>query len=249
MQNLPKVKDFLNLYGEQLKQGTLHIVLDFDGTLADITEDYRDSKIPSSTQEALTSLNRKTQGNVSILSGRPVAFLKEVLPDDIELIGEYGATANSKNTAINFDYLKPLLDKLSSQYPKSKLEVKDFSIVWHYREFQDEISSKELQEIEDLFTEKLKDRDENVFHYNCVLEVKRVDFTKLNYFITKKEKSPHDLYFYAGDETSDEEVFTHFKADEKFISVAINREVSEAKFKLSGAREFREWIEELSHNI
>jgi trehalose 6-phosphate phosphatase len=66
------------------------VIVDFDGTLAPIVDDP-----PSATPlpEAAPTLGRLTRrfGRVAVVSGRPVAFLRERLPvEGLVLFGQYG---------------------------------------------------------------------------------------------------------------------------------------------------------------
>jgi trehalose 6-phosphate phosphatase len=66
------------------------VIVDFDGTLAPIVDDP-----PAATPlpEAAATLGRLARrvGRVAVVSGRPVAFLRELLPvDGLTLFGQYG---------------------------------------------------------------------------------------------------------------------------------------------------------------
>ena len=66
------------------------VIVDFDGTLAPIVDD---PPAATSLPEAAATLERLTRciGRVAVVSGRPVAFLREQLPvEGLALFGQYG---------------------------------------------------------------------------------------------------------------------------------------------------------------
>ena len=65
-------------------------ISDFDGTIAPIVDDpARAAPLPQAV-DALRALVRRL-GLVAVVSGRPVAFLRERLPiDGVQLVGQYG---------------------------------------------------------------------------------------------------------------------------------------------------------------
>jgi len=67
------------------------VIVDFDGTLADIVADPATAKPVTHATRSLLVLSRVVR-EVAIVSGRPIAFLREQLPyvDEIELYGVYG---------------------------------------------------------------------------------------------------------------------------------------------------------------
>lgn len=71
---------------------TTAIFLDFDGTLSPIVPVAADARPLPGTAEILNALVRR-YGVVAVVSGRPVAFLGEHLPADVERHGLYGLEA------------------------------------------------------------------------------------------------------------------------------------------------------------
>ena len=65
------------------------IFVDFDGTLAPIVAAAADARPLPGVPALLTELAR-TYGVVAVVSGRPVAFLQDHLPAEVELHGLYG---------------------------------------------------------------------------------------------------------------------------------------------------------------
>lgn len=69
--------------------GRAGILSDFDGTLSPIVEDPASAAPLDGVPETLDALARRYR-RVAVLSGRPVAFLQELLPPTVVLSGLYG---------------------------------------------------------------------------------------------------------------------------------------------------------------
>jgi trehalose 6-phosphate phosphatase len=65
------------------------VLLDFDGTLAAIVDDPEAARPLPGAPDVLAALAR-TYARVAVVSGRPVAFLVQHLPPELDLVGLYG---------------------------------------------------------------------------------------------------------------------------------------------------------------
>jgi trehalose 6-phosphate phosphatase len=68
---------------------TAAVICDFDGTLAAIVEDPAAARPAEGAVDALVSLV-DDYALVAVVSGRPLSFLRAVLPERLELVGVYG---------------------------------------------------------------------------------------------------------------------------------------------------------------
>jgi trehalose 6-phosphate phosphatase len=65
------------------------VLSDFDGTLAPIVDDPAAARAADGAVAALADLAAHYR-TVAVISGRPVSFLRAVLPESLELVGLYG---------------------------------------------------------------------------------------------------------------------------------------------------------------
>jgi trehalose 6-phosphate phosphatase len=68
---------------------TAAVLTDFDGTLARIVDDPAEARPVDGAVDALAALAAR-YATVAVISGRPVSFLRSVLPESLELVGLYG---------------------------------------------------------------------------------------------------------------------------------------------------------------
>ena len=130
------------------------LVIDYDGTLSPIVEDPADA-LPLPGVAALLDALAQRFERVAVVSGRPVAFLLDVLPESLILAGLYGLEATSGGQ--RFDHpqggsWREVVDDVASlaevRGPEGMLvERKGLSLTLHYR------SHPELEEAVRAFAE------------------------------------------------------------------------------------------------
>lgn len=125
------------------------IIIDYDGTLAPIVDDPTQAMPLADVPELLDDLSRR-YGRVAVVSGRPLAFLLDVLPHSLILTGLYGLEAIGGGR--RFDHpqggsWREVIDDVASlgevRGPTGMLvERKGLSLTLHYRthpEIEDEV--------------------------------------------------------------------------------------------------------------
>lgn len=119
------------------------LFLDFDGTLAAITGDPEDSRLPEQLHGVLAALAR-TLGVVAVVSGRPAASLAERVPvDGVRLLGLYGLETwdeqgsrprpEAARWQATVDDAKGLLGAGAEGLEGVELEDKGLSVALHWR--------------------------------------------------------------------------------------------------------------------
>lgn len=128
----------------RIEKSPLALFLDYDGTLSDIAPTPEEAQMPFFTREILKALTGLTDVKVSIISGRPLRDLQQVVGlDEVVLVGSHGLECSDKtwrcgpadveSTAL-FSEILVELDKLSSLYSGLRVERKPFSVAVHYRQ-------------------------------------------------------------------------------------------------------------------
>jgi trehalose 6-phosphate phosphatase len=116
------------------------LFLDFDGTLAPIVAAAADARPVAGTAETLTALARR-YGVVAIVSGRPVAFLRDHLPPGVERHGLYGLESEVDGVARTHPAAEPWRDVVASVAADAlatgpdgiDVERKGLSLTLHHR--------------------------------------------------------------------------------------------------------------------
>jgi trehalose 6-phosphate phosphatase len=122
------------------RPGEAAVAVDFDGTLAPIVDDPAAARPAPGATDALAALTG-TLGLVAVMSGRPVAFLRPLLPAGIVISGLYGLEI-VRNGRISdhpeaADW-RPLVDDVARASAADgpagmDVEPKGLSLTLHYR--------------------------------------------------------------------------------------------------------------------
>lgn len=92
----------------------LAVISDFDGSLSQIVDAPDDAVALPAARDALAAVARRA-GLVAVVSGRPVAFLRDRLTiDDVRYVGQYGLEWTDDDGAVAYDArAEPYLDAVA----------------------------------------------------------------------------------------------------------------------------------------
>ncbi|MFL6203924.1 MAG: trehalose-phosphatase [Acidimicrobiales bacterium] len=121
------------------------VFVDFDGTLSPIVPAAADARPLPGAPAALEHLSR-VLGRVAVVSGRPVAYLVEHLPEGLELHGLYGLESRvggELRTRADADRWRPVVDAVAAEAEAAvgregvDVEHKGLSLTLHFRRVPD----------------------------------------------------------------------------------------------------------------
>jgi trehalose 6-phosphate phosphatase len=199
------------------------LFLDYDGTLAPFCDNPADAIPLQGTEDILDQLERKKRVTTGIISGRPVAELKDMLNDrKCFYVGLHGLEIMAPDGKRIKDQIKAnqrlvqLRKYLICQYSNKKgflLEDKGDVLTLHH---PPDIDQDKLV----LFIkERIKTDSLEVIPGRQIVEIrpsgwnkgKAVDF--LVKFLSRKENIFDYLIIYIGDDSTDEDVFNYIETD------------------------------------
>ncbi len=115
------------------------LFLDFDGVLADIAPTPDGVVIRPGMAELLRSLHPRL-GRIAIVSGRPVSYLGDMIPTEVDIVGLYGLewrTAGVHHTLDEAEKWRGVIGELAeaavSEFGADVVEPKGLSLTIHYR--------------------------------------------------------------------------------------------------------------------
>ena len=120
------------------------VFVDFDGTMAPIVDDPEQAQPLPGSVDLLEQLAERL-GTVGVISGRPVSFLEDRLPDTVALVGLYGLeslVAGQRRDHGQGGCWREVIEDLGAHAEAAgptdmRVETKDLSITLHYREHPD----------------------------------------------------------------------------------------------------------------
>jgi trehalose 6-phosphate phosphatase len=116
------------------------VVVDFDGTLSPIVDDPASARAADGAADALVALARRL-GLVAVMSGRPVDFLRTVVPESVTLSGLYGLEVVRDGVRADHPEAATWRDTVAAVAraavehgpPDMDVEPKGLSLTLHYR--------------------------------------------------------------------------------------------------------------------
>ncbi|MFF0903942.1 UNVERIFIED_CONTAM: trehalose-phosphatase [Kocuria sp. CPCC 205316] len=220
---------------------TLLIALDFDGTLAPFTDDPDDSRALPEAQSALEELLELDRTYVSVVSGRPMRFLRSVVDPAGRMLlsGSHGAELlldalgdAAADTALQ---LSPAQQELLTQatalveaqvarYPGSRLELKPTGAAFHTRTMADQaLCAQAEQEMLEQFEqlEGLK-----ITPGQHVVESSVHSATKGEGITAFMQATGADVTLFAGDDVTDENAMRELGPADLGIKVGTGQSVA-----------------------
>ncbi len=228
----------------------LNIFLDYDGTLVPIAR-RPELALPSPQLKAL--LNEANTGlNLIIVSGRPRDFFDQHFPvNSCHMFAEYGAFFRERGqdkwhdllSPASFEEVKSLcletFRTFEARVPRSFTEIKERSLVFHYRESEQIYAKTQALELRELLDQSL-----NRTMYNATLGKRTVEVRSaicqkqeaVKYYLEKYAADDKDSEFICmGDEATDEAMYTVFP--ERNISFHVGKLSYHARYSVKSPEE------------
>jgi len=115
------------------------LFLDFDGVLSDIVSSHHGARPRAAVPDLLARLVAGL-GRVAIISGRPVSYLADWFPTDIDLVGLYGLewrTAGRSRSSGEAEKWRSVVEGVAAdairEFGADVVEPKGLSLTIHYR--------------------------------------------------------------------------------------------------------------------
>jgi trehalose 6-phosphate synthase/phosphatase len=220
-------------------------LLDYDGTLTGFTKDPSKA-IPDNRLTVLLNHLASIDGNqLVIISGRDRTFLQKWFPQPkLILIAEHGSFMRKKGKWIKRfpvqgnpwkEEITGLIQQVTDRTPGSFIEVKEASIVWHYRKTDLWLADLRIKQLIDTLIYPCTRLNLQIMKGNKIIEVKYPGIDKGSAAIGMIESDHADFIFAAGDDTTDEDMFRVLP--ENAITVKVGSYSANARYYLHSHEE------------
>jgi trehalose 6-phosphate synthase/phosphatase len=209
------------------------ILLDYDGTLVDLKDNYMTASPPKQVSDILKNLTANPKNTVVLISGRSQSDLQAWFGDlQINLVAEHGALVRlagrkswlptSQSGTRWKKAVLPTLQTYTQLTKRSRLEEKQYSLVWHYRQSPSYTAQKNLVILQRLLKPVLKSTGIETFTGSKILEIKDPKINKG--FAVQRWLKARDAFTLAiGDDATDEDMFSVVPSDAYSIKVGPGR--------------------------
>ncbi|RMF24444.1 MAG: bifunctional alpha,alpha-trehalose-phosphate synthase (UDP-forming)/trehalose-phosphatase [Deltaproteobacteria bacterium] len=212
------------------------LFIDYDGTLVPIVDKPELAVPPEAVCDLIREMAAVPNFRAAIVSGRDRAFLERYLPKEIALVAEHGACIRRAGEdecvhlvdqaayqELRENVLGVMLD-FERRIPGSKIEEKEFGIVWHYRMADPIFAQQQALVLADTLGGLLQHTPLGVLISKKAVEVRHVGVNKgegVRALLEEEGFDPsQDLLITAGDDRTDEDMFRVYPAVNVSISVS-----------------------------
>jgi trehalose 6-phosphate synthase/phosphatase len=144
---------------------------------------------------------------------------------------------------INNDWresVEPLLEYYVDQTPRSFIEYKNFSLVWHYRKSDPDLSLQRAWELKDELRTLTSNLNLEIMDGDKVLEIKYSGINKGRAASQKLGDSTYDFILAVGDDWTDE--FTFEAMPEEAFTIKVGTKTTKANFYIDSVDLVREML-------
>jgi trehalose 6-phosphate synthase/phosphatase len=228
------------------------LFLDYDGTLREIERDPAAARPNAAVHELLAQLSNRDNIDVTIISGRTPADLEYFLaPYPFGLIAEHGASIRrprhkeweqlDRNVSYAWkDELLKVLRVYEASTPGSFIELKQTSLVWHYRRADPEFGQWKAKELVEELAALTANDPLQVRHGRKIVEITSTSVNKGAAIRRVLEEKNYHLILFAGDDQTDESMF---RLDLKnLITIKVGEGETLAQYRLPSPAALRRFV-------
>jgi len=227
------------------------LFLDYDGTLSGFRKNPEDAKPDQELYDILTKLTSDPKNTVTIISGRDKETLSRWFDKEwnIHFIAEHGVWLRDPGGDWHMleqidnqwkESVQPLLEYYVDQTPRSFIEHKNFSLVWHYRKADPDLGIQRAWELKDELRTLTSNLNLEIMDGDKVLEIKYSGINKGRAAMQKMGDEPYDFIFAVGDDWTDE--YTFEAMPEKAFTVKVGAKTTEASYYIEDVVKVRELL-------
>ncbi len=225
------------------------ILLDYDGVLAPIVPKPEQAVPDTEVIDILMSLASHQNTKTVVISGRDQTTLESWFGDLlVDMSAEHGHFVKKDDQWKNvlqsdmswYEDIKSVMETLIDEYPGSQIEIKQASIVWHYRQVKGAVDK---DDVETRINHVARGRAE-VMSGKCVVDVRAKGADKGTAVQRWYEPASWDFVLCIGDDVTDEAMFLQLPEDA--WTVKVGQGDTAAKYTLTSQREVIDLLRRLS---
>ena len=227
--------------------------LDYDGTLVGFQNNPEMAIPDEELYSILDKLARDKKNEIVLISGRDKdTFTSWFKNKKYSLIAEHGVWSKLPGSEwelieqLNTEWkeiLKPVIEFYVDRTPASFTEEKEYSLVWHYRKSDPELSILRANELKDELTSLTANYNVDILEGNKVIEVKNSGINKGKAAANKLNRYNYDFILGIGDDWTDEYLFEELP--KTAITVKVGMSNTLAKYNVKSFNEVRELLNKL----
>ncbi|MCL5244883.1 bifunctional alpha,alpha-trehalose-phosphate synthase (UDP-forming)/trehalose-phosphatase [Cellulophaga sp. 20_2_10] len=244
-------KELLNTVEKNYKSAKKRLLfIDYDGTLAAFKNDPQKASPDEELYDLLDNIAAQPNTDMYLISGRDKeTFTKWFLHKKYNMIVEHGVWISQNGEEFRMlenvkkewmQKIHPVLESFVDRTPGSFIEVKNYSLAWHYRKTDPDFGNKRATELNTVLTSLIANDDLSVLNGNKVMEIKSSNVNKGRAAMRVYNDDAYDFVFAIGDDWTDEFMFQELP--ESAITVKVGHQKTQAKYFVDGTADVRKLL-------
>ena len=249
------IKDFTTTYREAPKR---IIFLDYDGTLTGFHNDPQKASPDGELYEILRSLTEDEKNHVVIISGRDKETLGKWFSDfrNITFIAEHGVWLREHGgdwfmpeqaDKEWMEAIRPTINFYVDRTPRSLLEEKNYSLVWHYRHADPDLGEIRARELKDELRELVSNLNLEIMDGDKVIEVKNSGINKGRAASRQLSVQNYDFVLAIGDDWTDEYTFAAMPGEA--VTIKVGTKSTKAKYYIDSVKNVRSLLKKMTNIV
>ncbi len=245
------IKNLVNKYRES---GNRIIFLDYDGTLTGFHKDPQMAMPDNELYSIIKKLTSDKNNTVVIISGRDKETLSKWFDSfsRLSFIAEHGVWNKNPDKGwkmsgqIEKDWMEiiePVLQNFVDRTPRSFIEYKNYSLVWHYRDADPDMGQQRSWELKDDLKNYIANLNLEIMDGDKVIEIKNAGINKGKAAIDKIANTEFDFILALGDDWTDE--YTFNALPENAFTVKVGTKTTAAKYYIKDVQGVRGLLKQL----
>lgn len=230
------------------------IFLDYDGTLTGFHNDPQMAMPDDELYRIVGKLVEKPENTVVVISGRDKETLSKWFNrfDTMAFIAEHGVWHKNPEGEWKMsdqiekdwmDIIEPLLQNFVDRTPRSFIEYKNYSLVWHYRHADPDMGQQRAWELKEDLKNYIANLNLEIMDGDKVIEIKNAGINKGRAALNKLGNDSFDFILAIGDDWTDE--YTFNAMPEGAHTIKVGTKSTAARFYLNGVEDVRSLLDKL----
>ena len=241
---------------EKYKSSSKRIIfLDYDGTLTGFHKDPQMAMPDEELYSIMGDLTSDENNTVVVISGRDKETLSKWFNryyKRLAFIAEHGVwnknpgsewKMNSQIEKEWMDIIEPVLQSFVDRTPRSFIEYKNYSLVWHYRDADPDMGQQRAWELKDDLKNYIANLNLEIMDGDKVIEIKNAGINKGKAALDKIGDTKFDFMLALGDDWTDE--YTFNSLPESAYTIKVGTKSTAAKYYVNDVQGVRSLLTQL----
>jgi trehalose 6-phosphate synthase/phosphatase len=231
------------------------LFLDYDGTLMGFHKDPQKVVPDEELYRLLKKLTAEKKNRVVLISGRDKETLGRWFPREwnLDIVAEHGVWTREPGGDFSMieqidknwmEIIRPILEFYVDRTPRSFIETKNYSLVWHYRNADPDLGSQRSWELKDELKNLVANLNLEIMDGDKVIEIKNSGINKGRATLFKIGDVKYDFMFAIGDDWTDE--YTFDALPEGAFTIKVGTKTTKADYYVEGVPDVRVILKELA---